>query len=272
MVKESYNNMSLKFCSFASGSSGNCYLIKNDESALLIDAGISGKRIFQALKDTDTPHEKVRGLLVTHEHIDHVKSLPIVTKKLSGISAYANDATWGNIDRPVAEKQQRTFRTGQDFYIDDFRIRPFAIPHDAAEPVGFSLYCGDRQISIVTDVGHITDEIFEEIAGADFLLLEANHEKEILLMGRYPYHLKHRILGENGHLSNVSAGECLSRLAKTVQKPRQVLLGHLSRENNDPSVAMLTVRNTLMENDIIPGNELNLGIAMRDCCSCIYEV
>lgn len=264
--------MTLKFCSFASGSSGNCYLIKNDSSALLIDAGISGKRIFQALKDTDTPHEKVRGLLVTHEHIDHVKSLPIVTKKLPGIAAYANDATWANIQRPVAEKQQRIFHTGKDFYIDDFRIRPFAIPHDAAEPVGFSLYCGDKQISIVTDVGHITDEIFDEITDADFLLLEANHEKEILLMGRYPYNLKHRILSDKGHLSNVSAGECLCRLAEARRKKRQVLLGHLSHENNDPAVAMLTVRNTLMERNIIPGNELKLGIAMRDCHSPVYEV
>lgn len=264
--------MTLKFCSFASGSSGNCYLIKNDSSALLIDAGISGKRIFQALKDTDTPHEKVRGLLVTHEHIDHVKSLPIVTKKLPGIAAYANDATWANIQRPVAEKQQRIFHTGRDFYIDDFRIRPFAIPHDAAEPVGFSLYCGDKQISIVTDVGHITDEIFDEITDADFLLLEANHEKEILLMGRYPYNLKHRILSDKGHLSNVSAGECLCRLAEARRKKRQVLLGHLSHENNDPAVAMLTVRNTLMERNIIPGNELKLGIAMRDCHSPVYEV
>ena len=264
--------MTLKFCSFASGSSGNCYLIKNDSSALLIDAGISGKRIFQALKDTDTPHEKVRGLLVTHEHIDHVKSLPIVTKKLPGIAAYANDATWANIQRPVAEKQQRIFHTGRDFYIDDFRIRPFAIPHDAAEPVGFSLYCGDKQISIVTDVGHITDEIFDEITDADFLLLEANHEKEILLMGRYPYNLKHRILSDKGHLSNVSAGECLCRLAEARRKKRQVLLGHLSHENNDPAVAMLTVKNTLMERNIIPGNELKLGIAMRDCHSPVYEV
>ncbi len=264
--------MTLKFCSFASGSSGNCYLIKNDSSALLIDAGISGKRIFQALKDTDTPHEKVRGLLVTHEHIDHVKSLPIVTKKLPGIAAYANDATWANIQRPVAEKQQRIFHTGKDFYIDDFRIRPFAIPHDAAEPVGFSLYCGDKQISIVTDVGHITDEIFDEITDADFLLLEANHEKEILLMGRYPYNLKHRILSDKGHLSNVSAGECLCRLAEARRKKRQVLLGHLSHENNDPAVAMLTVKNTLMERNIIPGNELKLGIAMRDCHSPVYEV
>ena len=150
-------------------------------------------------------------------------------------------------------------------------IRPFAIPHDAADPVGFSIYYENRQISIVTDVGHITNEIFEEITCADLLLLEANHEKEILLVGRYPYNLKQRILGDTGHLSNISAGECLCRLAAADPKPRQVLLGHLSHENNDPAVALLTVRNTLMEKNIIPGNELKLGIAMRDALSYIYE-
>lgn len=264
--------MPLKFCSLASGSSGNCYLIKNQRSALLVDAGISGKKILEGLTATDTPENHVKSLLITHEHIDHVKSVSVLAKKLPGISIYANEATWEGIKKPVPPQQQRFFQTGEDFYIDDFMIRPFSIPHDAADPVGFSIYCEDRQISIVTDVGCITEAIFDEIVGADLLLLEANHEKEILLMSRYPYHLKHRILGDKGHLSNVSAGECLCRLTRTIYKPRQILLGHLSHENNDPAVAMLTVKNTLMEKNIIPGGQLKLGIAMRDCMSYIYEV
>ena len=264
--------MSLKFCSLASGSSGNCYLIKNDSAALIIDAGISGKKILQGLDDTNTPHEYAKGLLITHEHTDHVKSESVLSKKLPGLSVYANQGTWGGIKKPVAPTQQRIFRTGEDFYIEDFMIRPFSIPHDAADPVGFSIYHENKQISIVTDVGYITDSIFDEIIDADLLLLEANHEKEILLMGRYPYPLKHRILGETGHLSNVSAGECLCRLASANPKERQILLGHLSHENNDPAVALLTVKNTLMEKNIIPGNQLKLGIAMRDCLSYMYEV
>lgn len=264
--------MSLKFCSFASGSSGNCYLIKNDTDAILIDAGISGKKIFNGLEDTGTPYEQVKALLITHEHIDHVKSLPIVTKKLPNVFAYANEATWESIERPVKDEKKRYFTTGEDFYIEDFLIRPFPIPHDAAEPVGFSIYFDGRQISIVTDVGFITDEIFSEITDADLLLLEANHEKEILLMGKYPYPLKRRILGDTGHLSNISAGECLCRLTETKRKRRRILLGHLSRENNDPSVAMLTVRNTLMENDIFPGSDLTVDVVLRDCCSRLYEV
>lgn len=264
--------MTLQFCSFASGSSGNCYMIKDDTNAILIDAGISGKKIFQGLEDAGVSPENVLGVLVTHEHIDHVKSLPIVTKKLPNIMAYANEATWSAIERPVADEKRALFHTGEDFYIGNFRIHTFPIPHDAAEPVGFSIFSADRQISVVTDIGCVTDEIFEEITDADLLLLEANHEEEILLMGSYPYHLKRRILGENGHLSNVSAGECLCSLIEANPKKRRVLLGHLSRENNDPSVAMLAVKNTLMEKDIFIGSDLKIEIAHRDCCSCLYEV
>lgn len=264
--------MGLGFCSFASGSSGNCYMIKYDGKALLIDAGISGKKIFQGLEDAGISTEDVCGVLVTHEHIDHVKSLPIVTKKLPNIKAYANENTWAAIDRPVADEKRATFHTGSDFYIEDFLIRPFAIPHDAAEPVGYSIYAGDKQVSIVTDIGHMTDEIFEEIIDADLLVLEANHEEEILLMGSYPYHLKRRILGEKGHLSNVCAGECLCRLIEENPKKRRVLLGHLSRENNDPSVALLAVKNTLMEKNIFIGSDLKIEVVHRDSCSCLYEV
>lgn len=264
--------MGLGFCSFASGSSGNCYMIKYDDKALLIDAGISGKKIFQGLEDAGVSTEDVCGVLVTHEHIDHVKSLPIVTKKLPNIKAYANENTWTAIERPVADEKRATFHTGSDFYIDNFLIRPFAIPHDAAEPVGYSIYAGDKQVSIVTDIGHMTDEIFEEIIDADLLVLEANHEEEILLMGSYPYHLKRRILGEKGHLSNVCAGECLCRLIEENPKKRRVLLGHLSRENNDPSVALLAVKNTLMEKNIFIGSDLKVEVVHRDSCSCLYEV
>lgn len=264
--------MTIEFCSFASGSSGNCYMIKNSSAALLIDAGISGKRILQSLKNSGVNEYDVSGILVTHEHIDHVKSLPILTKKLPNVSIYANAATWQAIERPVPEEKRRHFTTGKPFEVDDFLIRPFSIPHDAAEPVGFSIFCEEKQISIVTDIGYITDRIFDEIKDADLLLLEANHEEEILLMSSYPYSLKRRILGENGHLSNVSAGECLCNIIETNPKKRRILLGHLSHENNDPSVALLAVKNTLLEKGIFTGGTITVDVALRDTCSLIYEV
>ena len=264
--------MSLKFCSFASGSSGNCYLIKSEETAVLIDAGISGKKILAGLEETRTPQEMVSAILVTHEHIDHVKSLPVMTKRIPGLQVYANEATWDQIDRPVPEERRALFKTGEDFQIGDLTIRPFPVSHDAAEPVGFSVFGEGQQISVCTDSGCISDEIFEEIAEADLLLLEANHEKEMLLFGRYPYPLKQRILGDEGHLSNLHCGECLCRIVNENPKRRMVLLGHLSHENNTPEVAMQAIINTLEEERIFTGDELQIEVAMRDQISDIYEL
>ncbi len=264
--------MTVKFCSLASGSSGNCYLVKDNKTAILIDAGISGKRIFDGLKETDTQCDMVRAIIVTHEHIDHVKSLPIVSRRIPGLSVYANASTWEAIERPVDELRKRTFVTGKEFSVGDFVIKPFAVSHDAAEPVGFSIYNGNRKISFCTDSGHITEEIFEEIHDADLLLLEANHEKEMVLCGRYPYPLKQRILGDEGHLSNVTAGKWLSRIVKRLPKRRRVLLAHLSRENNTPEVAMLAVKNTLEEDSIYLCDELKVGVVLRDRRSEVFEV
>lgn len=264
--------MAIKFCSFASGSSGNCYMVKDDKTAILIDAGISGKKIFQCLEDTCTPLENVAALLITHEHIDHVKSIPVVTKKLPNVHAYANHKTWESNERPVASDKRRVFTTGEEFQVGAFTVRPFPVSHDAAEPVGFTIKKGDCQVSILTDSGYLSDENLQEIADADLLVLESNHEEEILLMGRYPYHVKRRILGDEGHLSNVTCGKSLAHIHKAVPKPRQVLLGHLSHENNDPSVAMLAVRNTLMEHGVIPGGDLQIEVARRDKRSDVFVI
>ena len=264
--------MSLKFCSFASGSSGNCYLVKSDETAILIDAGISGKRILEGLAHTQTPQEEIRAILVTHEHDDHVKSLPVMTKRIPQMHIYANEATWEQIDRPVPEERRRFFATGEDFEIGDLLIRPFPVSHDAAEPVGFSIYGDGQQISVCTDSGYISEEIYEEIRTADLLLLEANHEKEMLLFGTYPYPLKQRILGDEGHLSNLTCGECLCRIALEEPKRRQVLLGHLSNENNTPEVAMQAIVNTLEEEKIFIGDELKIEVARRDTISRLYKL
>lgn len=264
--------MTLNFCSFASGSSGNCYMVRCGDTALLVDAGISGKRIFEGLERTETPLEQVKGLLITHEHIDHVKSIPIVTKKAPAIRAYANAATWANIERKVAEEKKALFTTGEDFSIGEIRIRPFAIPHDAAEPVGFSFYAADRQISIVTDAGCITDAIFQEIMDADLLVLEANHEVEVLQMCNYPYQTKRRILGDKGHLSNVTAGKCICRLMEAKDKARRILLGHLSHQNNEPELAKMTIGNILQEEEIYIGGRLKMDVILRDRISPVYEV
>lgn len=264
--------MSLDFCSLASGSSGNCYLIRYNETALLVDVGISGKRIFEGLEYTDTPLENVQAVLVTHEHIDHVQSLPIVTRKAVNAKAYANEATWANINKKVADEKKEYFCTGDEFYIGDILVKTFSLSHDAADPVGYSFYADGRQISIVTDSGCITQEIFDEIVDADLLVLEANHEVEVLQMCSYPYKTKRRILGELGHLSNVTAAKCICRLMEAKDKARRILLGHLSQQNNEPELAKMTITNILNEEEIYIGDQLQVEVIRRDTVSRIYEV
>lgn len=264
--------MSLNFCSLASGSSGNCYLVRCGETALLVDVGISGKRIFEGLEYTDTPIENVQAVLVTHEHIDHVQSLPVVTKKAVNAKAYANEATWANINKKVAEEKKAYFNTGDEFQIGEITVKTFPLSHDAADPVGYSFYAAGRQLSIVTDSGCITKEIFEEIIDADLLVLEANHEVEVLQMCSYPYKTKRRILGEFGHLSNVTAGKCICKLMEVKDKARRILLGHLSQQNNEPELARMTITNILHEEEIYIGDQLQMEVIHRDTVSRIYEV
>ena len=264
--------MGISFCSFSSGSSGNSYLIKSENTGILVDAGISGKKIIESLEKSDTSLEKVLGVVVTHEHIDHVKSLSVITKKLPNISAYANRKTWSIISQRVAPEKRREFVTGESFAIGDIGIKAFNISHDAIEPVGFSFFCDGKQISIVTDTGHITEEIYEEIIEADILVLESNHDIHMLKMCSYPWNVKQRILGKSGHLSNEDAGSLLCRLFGERNKRRQVLLAHLSKENNFPEMAFETIKNLLVEEDHFIGSNINIDLILKDQISKIYSL
>ena len=264
--------MALTFCSFSSGSSGNCYLVKSGETALLVDAGISGRRIIESLRESGTDPCDLDAVLITHEHSDHVRSLKTITKKLPGICAYANGGTWQSIGILVEDARRAVFETGKEFFINDVRIRPFPLSHDAAEPVGFSFYAEGKQISILTDTGCIEKEILDEIIEADLLVLEANHDVEMLRVGRYPWFLKQRILGEKGHLSNVDAADAICKILSEKEKYRHVLLAHLSRENNFPEMAYQTIKNLLEEKNYYIDTNICLNIIARDEMSALYTV
>lgn len=264
--------MTLSFCSFSSGSSGNCYLIKSEKTALLVDAGISGKKIFEGLEKTDTRLELLSGLLITHEHSDHTKSVRTVTKKHGHLNAYANEKTWQMIHSDICSDQRKIFHTGKSFFIGDIEVKPFQVSHDAADPVGFSFYLKDKQISVVTDTGYMSEGILSEIINADILILEANHDIDMLKMGKYPWFLKQRVLGDEGHLSNVAAGETIVKLISQKNKERNILLAHLSKENNFPEMAYQTVKNILEEANYYIGKHVQLNTIIRDEISCMYEV
>ncbi|MCL1808335.1 MAG: MBL fold metallo-hydrolase [Clostridiales bacterium] len=262
--------MALTFCSFASSSSGNCSLVKSGNTALLVDAGISGRRVLESLKKSGTSPGDVQAVLITHEHYDHVKCLKAFMGKFPKARVYASAGTWESIGALVPENQRAAVKAGEAFAVGDVEAKPFRLSHDAAEPVGYSFCSGGRQVSILTDTGVVTEEIFDAIKGADLLVLEANHDVEMLKMGRYPWLVKLRILGKEGHLSNEDAAGAICRVVASKAKERHILLAHLSKENNFPEMAYQTIKNLLEDHGCCVNKGVHIDIIARDQMSAIY--
>lgn len=267
--------MALKFCSFASSSSGNCYLVESSNTRLLIDMGIAGKRVIEGLESRNLTPEDVNGILITHEHIDHVKSVRMISKKAVNAKVYTSRGTASQILDKVDEEKIKYVEPDSPFTIGDIMVNPFRLSHDAAEPLGFSVIHNHKKISVITDTGYVTDDMFYETYDSDLLVLEANHEINILKMGSYPYSLKQRILGNSGHLSNEAAGNYICRMLgerKATAPVPKIVLAHLSSENNTPSQAYLTIRNILFEEDYLIGRDLEMDVIKKDQISSVMEV
>lgn len=253
----------MEFCTIASGSSGNSTFIGTEYTKILVDAGISGKRIEDALERLGLSGGDIDALFLTHEHKDHIQGAGIISRRFD-VPVYATAGTWaaigGGIGK-IAPGNKRFVYAGEGCAINDICVRPFAIPHDAAEPVGYNILAEGKKAALATDIGHVTDEICESLADSDILLLEANHDEEMLKKGGYPRYLKERILGENGHLSNNTAGKLLSLVMSG--RLKHVFLGHLSAENNTPRLAYATVERVLQEKHIQPGRHLEIALAER---------
>ena len=275
--------MSLAFCSLSSGSSGNSYLIKTENTAVLIDAGISASRILKELARTDTPRENVRALLLTHEHIDHVRGARVLLKKLCSAAVYSSPGTLDgtirhdihlrlSFEKEIEPSRRFTITPDEVVSIGDLKIRAFRTLHDAKEPYGYYITSADKSIALLTDTGIVTDEIIDSVKTADVLVLESNHDTDMLRYGRYPYYLKQRILSDYGHLSNNQAAEALIKLFDRHDKKRVVLLAHLSKENNSPSVAEQTVLAALARKGFSTGSDLYMGVLKRDEASLLYQL
>ena len=264
-------NIMFKFCSLFSGSSGNSSFIQTDTTKILIDCGESAKKIVNSLLDIGINIENINAILITHEHIDHVKSLGTLSKKYN-IPIYTNIETLNAIPvqrNKIIDDNINIFDFSNDFFIGDLKIHPFPIPHDAANQCGFNIYHNHKKISIATDIGHITPEIITNLERSTFLLLESNYDPNILKCSQYPYHLKERISGPYGHLSNTVAGQTISHLLNTGLKT--VMLGHLSKENNFPELAYKTVMEEIIYNNN-PINSINLSVATRFSRSQIIDL
>lgn len=239
----------------ASGSTGNSIFLDFNHTKILVDAGISTRRIKNSLADLGVSIEELDGVFITHEHRDHVSGLATMTKKYN-TPIYASMNTWGAMYcRDLIPDECCKVLTGS-MDIGKIKVDPFGISHDAADPVGFRFYHEDKKCSVVTDLGFVTEGVKEAIAFSDILVLESNHDTDMLEKGPYPWHLKRRILSNRGHLSNFDAGWTLARLER---KPSmQVFLAHMSQQNNDPELAMETVSNILTQHGCKLGSEIAL--------------
>lgn len=261
----------LKFCSLYSGSTGNSLFVESDNTKILIDSGVSAKKVVDGLSSINVDPNDIDAILVTHEHSDHIQSLGTISKKFD-IPVYANKKTWDAMPKQLEKidtSNIKYFDANENFEINDFIIHPFTIPHDAVDPCGFSFMCDNKKFSIATDLGHMTSTVMDSLEGSKFVMLESNYDPEVLKCSRYPYILKARISGPNGHLSNNLAGQTVAHLVNCGLE--SVTLGHLSKENNFPELAYNTILEELAISNC-PIDSINLNVANRDCPTDVLEI
>jgi len=256
--------MELRFSPLFSGSSGNATYVGCDDAHILVDAGLSGSRVTGELQRVGVDPALLDAILVTHEHSDHIKGIGILSRKYD-LPVYATEGTWAEMFNKIGNvpsKNVRYIEPGQDFYVGPIDVTPFAIPHDAAQPVGYTFELHGAKLAIATDLGGYKESWMKQIVGADAVILESNYDPGMLSTGPYPYDLKKRIMGKHGHLSNEDAGEIAVALARN--GTRQIILAHLSKENNYPALALTTCESAFLSNGLTPQQDANIVVASRD--------
>lgn len=256
--------MSLSFYSLSSGSSGNCYYVGNGTYGVLIDAGISASSIRKYLGIAGIPMEKIMGILVTHNHIDHIRGLEVVTRKNS-IPAFTTKKIWKSILNPrskISADCIHEINVMKKFQVGDFEIEAFPVYHDAPETIGFQISYEGKKLTIATDLGHICTIAASYLVSADLLVIESNYDEEMLMNGRYPQFLKARIQSDHGHLGNHQTSSFLAGMMNGKQS--NICLAHLSRNNNTPEKAMTALINSFSEKGIILNPDQRITVLNRD--------
>ena len=265
----------MRLLSIASGSSGNSIYVGSDRTHILVDAGISNKRIEEGLRKAGISGSDISGICITHEHSDHIRGLGVLARKYEipiyatkeTIKAIKNDMTLGSYSHELF----REITPDKEFSVGDISIDPFHIYHDAADPVGFRFSCEGRTAAVATDMGHYDDYIVDRLSGIQALLVEANHDVRMLESGSYPYYLKRRILSDYGHLSNENCGRLISRILN--DDTVHIFLGHLSKENNYPDLAFEAVKCEILQSGCgYRPDDFFMEVASRDCPSMIIEL
>jgi len=262
--------LKLEVSVLASGSSGNSIFIGDKKNSILIDAGLSGKKIEERLKMIDRDPTCIDAILVTHEHSDHIKGVGVLSRRFD-IPVYANELTWqgaiSNLGK-ISEANCKIFK--DSFMFGKFGIEPFSIPHDANDPVGFIVNHRNNKISIATDMGFMPDDVKNKLKRSDFIIIESNHDLEMLMNGSYPWSLKNRIKGKKGHLSNDDTAAALPELIG--DNCPSILLAHLSKDNNIPDLAYITIKNILEKEGFRLEKDLEMGFAYRDRPTQLYKI
>lgn len=241
------NDFSMRISLLASGSSGNVTYIETPKKKILIDAGLTGKKIEQLLGQVDREAKDIDAIFVTHEHTDHIKGLGVMARRY-GMSLYANEDTWDAIGEKcgkIAPDQKRIMEPGEMITLGDLDITSFGVSHDAANAQFYGFQKDNKQFAMMTDLGYVSERMEGFLKNCNAYLMEANHDPDMLRMGKYPWHLKQRIFSDTGHLSNEAAAEALG--AMIGDKTSRVYLGHLSKENNMKEIARQTVTTSLEE-------------------------
>lgn len=274
-MHEILQNDMMKFISFGSGSSGNCYLLTTPNDALLIDLGVGLRGLKKDFREYGFSLSAVHHVLITHDHADHIKSVGSFSHDYN-IPVYATREVHVGINRNYCITQKisadlaRVIEKGKTLQIGDFTVTAFGVPHDSSDNVGYFIEAEGTNFCVMTDVGTVTDEMKEYIRRARHLVIEANHDEEMVMSGPYPQFLKTRILSQTGHLSNRN---CALALIENMSEDLQnVWLCHLSEENNHPELARKTVESLLRDYGIIAGVDLQLEVLKRNSPTGVFEL
>ncbi len=255
-----------------SSSSGNMFHIETNKANILIDVGVSYKAINEGLKSIGKDISDINAVFITHEHIDHIKGLPLLCRK-NDIPIYALGKTAKYLEDALNEKNIKNnifeLKYGQAYKIKDIEFSPFETSHDAIMPCGYRLKSGNSTLTFATDLGYVSDNVMENLKEADFAILEANYDNTLLDFGKYPYMLKRRIKSNIGHLSNDNTADAIAELAKFDKK--DFLLAHLSENNNNREIMLNTISDNLYKNDI-DFNAMNINVASKNLSSEEYNI
>jgi phosphoribosyl 1,2-cyclic phosphodiesterase len=263
-----------KYSILASGSTGNSFYLETPKKKILVDAGLTGKKITELMGEIGRDPSELDALLVTHEHVDHIKGIGVLARKY-GLDVYANELTWQIMDDKnmigkLDNSQKHVFPMGKVLTFDDIDIESFGVSHDAIAPQFYRFMKDGKSFSILTDTGYVNDHIRGIIENSDAMIMETNHEVDVLRSGEYPWSTKQRILGDKGHLSNQDGAIAATEVIG--DKTKRVFLGHISLNNNTLELAHQAMVQTLNQHDIDTTRDVHVQLTSHDTASPLYDI